>query len=121
MLKRETYLNTLYHPSFVNHATGERMSNDTGWQDRHVRAFNVPHGFEAAIVSLLTGWAIYADAHRARYESKLGDDYVLGVAWAATGRAIHSLLDGETGRLDCGTLSSFIHDTLTSEGFNADA
>jgi hypothetical protein len=41
----------------------------------------------------------------------------MGPEWFALGKAIHGLLDGETGRLDCGTLSTIIHDTAAAEGF----
>jgi hypothetical protein len=41
---------------------------------------------------------------------------VIGDAWEEIGRAILVLLNGETGRLDCGTLDAFIRDTLESEG-----
>jgi hypothetical protein len=105
------------NPTFHNPDTGKTRPNDNGWQDRHMRALGVPQGFEAGIVGMIESWARYADQHRARYETPIGDDYVLGPAWRDLGLSIRALLDGETGRLDCGTLSGFIHDTLASEGF----
>ena len=110
----------LRNPSFTNRTTGRRMPNDNGWQDRHIAAILAPSAFEAAIVGMLAGWARYADAWRSR-ESPIGNDYVLGPEWEAIGRGIHGLLNGETGRLDCGTLSAFIYDTLETEGFKRDA
>lgn len=109
------YARMLRNPTFTNRATGQVMPNDTGWQTRHLDALKVPVAFERAIVGLLESWAQYADAHRARYEACL-DDHVIGAAWADLGRSIHTLLDGETGRLDCGTLSGFINDLLSFEG-----
>jgi hypothetical protein len=110
-----TYQHTLLNPSFVNSATGRKMPNDTGWQTRHMAALRTPTGFEVAIVEMLKAWALYADTHSRRYESKIGHD-VLGDEWAAIGRGIRGLLNGETGHLDCGTLDGFIADTLAAEG-----
>lgn len=114
-----SYLRSLKGPTFINHATGRKKPNDTGWQDRHVEALYRPRGFEAAIVGALEAWARYADEHRARYESGVGEDGFIGPEWANMGRAIRALLNGETGRLGCGTLDGFIVDTLASEGFDA--
>lgn len=58
--------------------------------------------------------------HRARYESPIGDDGVLGPEWRDIGLGIRGLLNGETGRLDCGTLDAFILDTLKAEGIETD-
>ena len=55
----------------------------TGWDVRHntavaaaVHGGNVP--FESPIARLLESWAEYAKAHKVRFESKIGHDYVLG-------------------------------------------
>lgn len=112
------YLDDLRNPTFLN-GKGERMPNDSGWQDRHIAALRGYRAiaFETDIVNLLTGWAKYADSHQVRYEDGIGSDGMFGPAWARLGAGIHALLDGETGRLDCGTLSAFIHNTLQAEGF----
>ncbi len=112
------YAQTFKSPTFLHPTTGKRMPNDTGWQDRHVEALYAPKGFEAPIVGMIAAWAQYADTHAARYESGIGADYVLGVAWHEMGVLIHDLLNGELGRLDGGTLSSFLHTTMRAEGFN---
>lgn len=72
---------------------------------------------ESSIIRLLTAWAEYADAHKERYESGIGDDGVLGPAWQAIGENIRTLLNGDCGRLDCGTLDGFLCDTLQAEGY----
>lgn len=93
------------------------MPNTTGWQDRHDAAMLAPRpGFEAAIVGMLNGWHLYAGTHQFRFESPIGDDGVLGPEWQAIGQALLGLLNGNTGRLDCGTLDAFIRDTLTLAG-----
>lgn len=111
-----SYRQTFLYPSFLNDK-GAPMPDTTGWQKRHRDALIAPQGFERPIVEAIKAWALYADAHATRYESGIGADYALGPAWRDMGRAIHALLDGETGRLDCGTLSAFVHNTLRAEGF----
>lgn len=75
----------------------------------HFDAMQNPRpGFERAIVYMLKGWAEYADAHAKRYDSAIGDDGVLGDPWETIGQSIIDLLNGETGRLDCGTLDGVI-------------
>lgn len=114
------YVHAFRNPAFVNRTTGNPLPNDTGWQTRHMAAIRMAHPTEAPIVGLCLSWAAYADAHRARYESGIGDDGVLGAEWEAIGSAIRGLLNGECGRLDCGTLDAFLHDTLHAEGFDPD-
>lgn len=114
------YLHQFQNPKFLNHATGEVMPNGSGWQTRHRHALMRQRVEERGIYSLISGWAEYADRHSARYESGIGTDYVLGDAWAEIGGSIRKLLDGETGRFDCGTLASFVSETLIAEGWNPD-
>jgi predicted RNA methylase len=73
-------------------------------------------GFESAIATLYRGMAEYADATRAAYDGTIGDDYVLGESWKDLGNALIGLLNGETGRLDCGTLDGQIRDLIESGG-----
>jgi hypothetical protein len=113
MINHLRYSDVLFAPKFTTPDT-------TGWQARHNAALTTPQPTEAGIVRLLHGWADYADIHKRRYESGIGDDGVLGPAWAAIGANVRTLLNGETGRLDCGTLDSFICSTLTAEGFDPD-
>lgn len=96
------------------------MPNDTGWQDRHDDAIRYPRQAERPIVGMLNAWVLYASQHRDRYDSLIGDDAVLGEHWQAIGEAILGLLNGETGRLDCGTLATFISDTLRNNGVEVD-
>ncbi len=64
--------------------------------------------FAGAVSMMLLGWAAYAAATKASYGGNIGSDCVLGPEWAAIGRGIHGLLNGETGQLDCGAISSYI-------------
>jgi hypothetical protein len=93
------------------------------WKERHLNA--VRHPFvekELPFLQMLQGWLDYAKSHEARFDSKIGDDYVLGDAWCAIGVALNDLLNGDLGtRLDCGTLNTIINDNLTEQGWDVDA
>lgn len=79
------------------------------WRLEHQEAVRLPkRGFEGAIVDTLKSLAEYADAHRDRYESEVGEDGVLGDHFEEIARGLIGLLNGETGRLDCGTLDRAI-------------
>lgn len=101
--------------------------NTGGWQNRHdtawgqidvyVPGMTEPHGIERSVVAMLKGWELYAKMHKRRFGSAIGDDGFLGPQWLATGKALRALLNGETGRLDCGTVDAFILDTITANGF----
>jgi hypothetical protein len=102
--------------------------NKTGWDVRHNGALGValgasmaiPKAQETAVAQMLRAWETYAAAHNARFESAIGEDYVLGPAWEQIGLGIRALLNGELGRLDGGTLDRFILDTLKENGSNTD-
>ena len=93
-----------------------------GWKARHDSAIVLarPTGmcrpFETPIAGMLHLWAQYAADHKKEYDAQIGDDYVLGPAWEELGDSIRTLLNGQTGRLDCGTLDAFILDTMSKNG-----
>jgi len=89
---------------------------DKRFMERHLLALSSPVGPEVAIVSLRSAIVQYAANHERRFAAKIGDDYVLGPAWRDLCRAYHRLLDGETGRLDCATLSSEVIGLVTQAG-----
>ncbi len=94
------------------------MSNDA-WKQRHREAWMAPRaGHESALVRMISGWQQYAKAHHARYESDIGDDLVIGPHWKDIGVALRGLLNGESGRLDCGTLDGLIIDAIKAAGFD---
>jgi hypothetical protein len=88
-----------------------------GWKERHLRAVAHPTGFERPIVFAFRSWIDYAKEHEKEYGTTVGKDGVLGHVWRDLGLSIHGLLDGSTGRLDCGTLSTIINKNLTEQGF----
>ncbi len=106
----------------------DRATTKTGWDVRHNTAIGaalgsgmaVPISQEMAIPQMLRAWENYAKAHAKRFDAKIGEDYVLGPAWQDIGLGIRSLLNGESGRLDCGTLDAFILDTLSDNGIDTE-
>lgn len=73
-------------------------------------------GFESAVLGMLLGLAEYADAHEKAYGSPVGEDLVLGDDVEEIGHALLGLLNGNCGRLDCGTLDGAIRRLLTDVG-----
>jgi hypothetical protein len=91
--------------------TARKAFRENAWGSRHAQAIDQPKaGHERALVTLLKAWAEYADAHRRRFESTVGDDGVLGSEWKQIGEAIIGLLNGEAGRLDCGTIDGLVRE-----------
>jgi len=89
-----------------------------GWKRRHLSAVMRPQGPERGIMDLFQGWLLYADYHKERFKGGIGEDYFLGPEWVKIGLAIRTLLNGELGRLNGGTLDAVILDTLSAEGFD---
>lgn len=78
----------------------------------------MPQGPERPIVNLRMALEQYQIWHSRTYGSRIGDDGILGPAWADMVRSFRTLLNGQTGRLDCGTLDSWAVDALKVEGFD---
>lgn len=96
-------------------------SPDTGgWKVRHLDAMSRPRPSESWLVDMLRGWLGTAKNHRDIYGSGIGQDGYAADRWAEIGCAIHDLLNMDCGRLDCGTLSDIIIDTLEAEGYDYD-
>lgn len=101
------------------------IPDTNGWKLRHDAAIRTPDiNRGEAIAPMLQAWASYADGYEAMYpdsDSMLADDYVLGAAWIKIGEGLRTLLNGECGRLDCGTLDGFILDTMREAGVDVEA
>jgi hypothetical protein len=127
-------MTTMTQNEIQGHAN-RTMPNTGGWQDRHDKAWGavlVPnvHSFpprsekqaheyiERAIVTGLKAWQAMAAAHEAANDAPIGEDYFLGPAWLQIGKGLRAMLNGYTGALDCGTLDSFILDTVAAAGFD---
>jgi hypothetical protein len=97
-----------------------KLPDTTGWQARHLSALRAPSTSERPIVAAFAAWIEYARAHEVRFHSGIGDDGVLGPAWAQWGVALRTLLNGDCGRLDCGTLDGILYHNLINQGFDPD-
>ena len=110
---QNSYLNAFKRPDL--------KSRYCDWTEGHLAAVANPyHGFEYALAQMFSGWLRYADEHKRRYLNGIGGDMFLGDEWAKIGDALRGLLNGETGRFDCGLLDSLVADTLRAEGFDPD-
>lgn len=101
-------------------AVADKSFQENRWGERHYQAWHAPRHKERGVVDLLKAAANYADLHRHNHGSRIGEDYVLGPPWAQILVSVRALLNGECGRLDCGTLDSLILSMLTLEGFDED-
>ncbi len=101
---------------FEQAAEARILAGTNGWQGRHATALIFPQNFEVAITGLARSWYQYAVIHELRCESLIGDDGVLGPAWEDIGDSLRTLLNGECGRLDAGTMDSFILNTMRDFG-----
>lgn len=94
------------------------MPNTGDWQDRHFKAWSAIHGPSVAIRNLTDVIGRYADYHAARYESPIGEDNILGPAWLQLIKSARTLLNGECGNLDCGTVDNLLVSMALNEGFS---
>ena len=86
---------------------------------RHHEALQRPRGEEQAIVTLRSGLLGYAVQHPHNFEGcTIGGDNFLGDAWLAIAKGYLALLNGPTGRLDCGTLDSEVRRWAEQFGFS---
>lgn len=81
---------------------------------RHFVAWNIKNN---PIVDLITSAAQIADRYWVRYDSRIGDDYVLGDHWIQIIRSAQALLSGDIGDLSAGTLDTLLKDMAELEGF----
>jgi hypothetical protein len=88
------------------------------WLIRHNQAIQQPRGIERAIVALRAGLLEYSLQYGESFEGcELGQDGFLGDAWLDAARAYLALLNGPTGRLDCGTLDGEVRQWAERCGF----
>lgn len=107
------------HTDLIDRMIRKCEASEHYWAKNHAtvwnRAKNHTSGSEAAIRRMIEAAAWYADSHRSRYESGIGEDGFLGPIWADQVKGIRGLLNGETGGYDCGTLDSLLIDMLKAE------
>lgn len=114
---------TRYSLSFSNSGTHSAAANATrsAYLARHYEALTDPRGDERALVHLRAGLLHYAVQHSDNFEGcQIGGDSFLGAAWLRLAKAYLELLNGPTGRLDCGTLDSEVRRWAQQYGFSAE-
>ncbi len=80
----------------------ESTPDTNGWKRRHMMEVKRGHPI-AAMVDALNSYAV---RHAERYSSPLADDGVLGPAWLDALKGVRTLLNGDCGSLDCGTVDA---------------
>lgn len=86
---------------------------------RHHMAIQSPRGIERAITALRSGLLEYGLQYGEVFEDcEVGCDGVLGEAWHDLAHAYLALLNGPTGRLDCGTLDGEVRHWARKFGFS---
>lgn len=89
------------------------------WKDAHDCARYYPRpGIETAMAIMLDGVTEFVAAYRDRYEAPISEDAILGdegIARILLG--LRTLLDGELGRLDAGSLGDEIASIVVNAGW----
>lgn len=102
---------------------GKALPGDgpTAWKRRHLNAVLIPsERFEAPLLGLIKSLADYAQAHVNQYGTPVGNDGVLGEGWESALRGFRALLNGDAGRLDCGTLDRAACELYAAAGFEGE-
>ncbi len=82
----------------------------------HNEAIRRARRFELPIIRGLQAWEQYAQVHKQTYDAPVMEDGTIGDYWAAWGFALRCLLQGQTGRLNCGHLDRYILELLKYHG-----
>ena len=116
-----------HYPPFVRayHATTKIGTNwDRGamWARNHVAAFTGAQDNERVVINLVCALAQYLEGYGLRDEhgdeqNLLAHDYVLGPAWSRIWVGARGLLNGECGRLDCGTIDGLLGELAYAAGY----
>jgi len=97
----------------------QNVTRQQHWLRAHYEALQRPRSIECAIVALRSGLLAYGTEYEERYggDATLGRDGVLGESWLQLARGYLGLLNGETGRLDCGSLDGEVRRWAAMFGF----
>lgn len=87
------------------------------WATRHNKAITHPTKTERGVVDACYALEAMAEAHAERYASVIAEDGVLGDCWLKTLHGVRGMLNGETGRLDCGTVDGWLVRLALDHGF----
>lgn len=73
---------------------------------------------ESSLETMFSAWASYAGTHKRMYDTDLAEDYVLGPQWVEMGRCLIGLLNGVTGKIDCGNFDRNVRKVALAAGFD---
>ena len=90
------------------------------WKQNHIKAMVEPVRFEIPISSMLRAIQDYAALYRERFESTIGNDGVLGEGLKDMIQGLRVLLNGDCGRIDCGTIDSKLCELAERHGIELD-
>ena len=82
------------------------------WSTRHNAAVNHPTKAEKGILDACYALEAMAGSHAA-----ISQDGVLGDCWLKILHGVRGMLNGETGRLDCGTVDGWLVRLALEHGF----
>lgn len=83
----------------------------------HNDAIRRARGFELPLVRGLQALESYAQTYVLRYSAHVSEDGVMGEYWITWAISLRNLLDGDTGRLNCGHMHSYINDLAKYYGY----
>lgn len=73
------------------------------------------------ILSISHGLTYLGEAYENRFSSSIADDSVLGPAWLDILQGLRTLLNGETGDIDCGKVDGNLVEIAKMAGFDPDS
>ena len=88
----------------INHMEGS-CRQSSGWRAAHWTAWSAPH----PIAGIIKAMGRYADDHKQRFGSAITADGVLGPAFEEMCESVRTLLNGDIGGLDGGTLDNLLY------------
>jgi hypothetical protein len=98
-----------------------RVADGKNWQSRHLVCWGARSASPAAALrDAIVAWANIAEAHDDAFSRRIGDDSVLGAAWKQMGHALITMLNGDLGGLDGGTLDKLIRDIAVASHVDLD-
>ncbi len=85
--------------------------------DRHGNPLLDPRSIERPIVHMVRALEEYDRVLR-NAACPVSEDYILGPIWLTLAYNLIGLLNGPTGRLDCGPIDSYVREMVKKAGFD---
>jgi len=101
--------------------TTTQIGAPAAWAERHLAGWRSPVGFEVALKYMVLALDQYGSEMRRQFGREVGNDGVLGPAYRDIVEAVLTLLNGDLGRLDGGTLDKLVRAIAHENGIELDA